>query len=123
MGTEFVLCVDDSPAMLKLRKSRLEKYGYSVQTALTVSAAIRFLEQDKAALVLLEYKHEGMDAEAVAYQIKHRFPRVPIVLMSAYSDMSERILWLVDEYVMKSAPLEQLLATIQRVGHLPAIAA
>ncbi|MGA2990860.1 MAG: hypothetical protein ABSD88_10345, partial [Candidatus Korobacteraceae bacterium] len=46
--------------------------------------------------VLLEYKLEGMDAEAVAYQIKQRFPRLPIILLSAYSQMPERILWLVD---------------------------
>ena len=54
------------------------------------------------AAVLLEYQLEGMDAEAVAYQIKQRFPKLPIILLSTYSEMPERILWLVDEYVMKS---------------------
>ena len=43
-----------------------------------------------------------MDAEAVACHIKHRFPNLPIILLSAYREMPERILWLVDEYVMKS---------------------
>ncbi|MGA2648235.1 MAG: hypothetical protein ABSF15_26390 [Candidatus Sulfotelmatobacter sp.] len=48
---------------------------------------------------VLEYKQEGMDAEAVACHIKQRFPKLPIILLSAYCEMPERILWLVDEYV------------------------
>ena len=60
------------------------------------------------AAVLLEYKQEGIDAEAIACQVKQRFPHLPIILLSAYSEMPERILWLVDEYVMKSELPEQL---------------
>jgi CheY-like chemotaxis protein len=52
--------------------------------------------------VLLDYKLEGLDAEAVAFQIKQRSPHRPVLLLSAYSEIPERILWLVDEYMMKS---------------------
>jgi hypothetical protein len=38
-----------------------------------------------------------MDAEAVACHIKQQFPNVSIILLSAYSEIPERILWLVDE--------------------------
>jgi hypothetical protein len=55
-----------------------------------------------------------MDAEAIAFQIKQRFPNHPIVLLSAYSEMPERVLWLVDEYVMKSEPIEGLVQVIER---------
>ena len=65
------------------------------------------------AAVLLEYKLEGMDAEAVACHIKQRFPNLPIILLSAYSDMPERILWLMDEYVMKSEMPERLVRIIE----------
>jgi len=68
------------------------------------------------AAVLLEYKQEGMDAEGVACYIKKRFPSLPIILLSAYCEMSERILWLVDDYVMKSELRERLLSTIERVA-------
>jgi CheY-like chemotaxis protein len=64
--------------------------------------------------VLLEYKQEGMDAEAVACHIKQRFPTLPIILLSAYSEMPQRILWLVDEYVMKSELPERLVPIIER---------
>jgi DNA-binding NarL/FixJ family response regulator len=67
---------------------------------------------------LLEYKQEGLDAEAVAWHIKQRFPKLPIVLLSADSEMPERILWLVDEYVMKSELTEQLVPIIERAHSL-----
>jgi CheY-like chemotaxis protein len=73
------------------------------------------LEETSVAAVLLEYNLEGMDAEAVACHIKQRFPNLPIILLSAYSELPERILWLVDEYVMKSELPEGLVRIIERV--------
>jgi two-component SAPR family response regulator len=66
------------------------------------------------AAVLLEYKTEGMDADAVACQVKLRFPSIPIILLSAYACTPERILWLVDEYVMRSELSERLIPAIER---------
>jgi two-component SAPR family response regulator len=40
---------------------------------------------------------------------------LPIILLSAYADMPERILWLVDEYLMKSELPERLVWVIERV--------
>ncbi len=109
-----LLCIDDRPQLLQIRKSKLEPLGYSVAVASSPTAAIAMLQNTPVTAVLLEYKSDGMDAEAVAYLIKQRFPRQPIVLLSAYSEMPERILWLVDEYVMRSDPLERLVEAIQR---------
>ena len=109
-----LLCVDDRPHMLQLRKASLEPLGYSVITAGSASSAIAVLENTAVAAVLVEYKTEGLDAEAVAYHVKQRFPHQPIILLSAYSDMPERILWLVDEYVTRSEPFERLAEVIDR---------
>ena len=109
-----ILCVDDRLPLLKIRKGSLEQAGFSVVTAGNAPAAIAALENMTIAAVLLEYKLEGLDAEAVALHIRQRFPDTPIVLLSAYSDMPERILWLVDEYVMRSQPVEKLAETIGR---------
>jgi len=40
--------------------------------------------------------------------IKQRFPNLPIILLSAYSEIPERILWLLDESVMKGELPEPL---------------
>ena len=115
MDSPVVLCIQDTPAQLELRKTTLESRGYRVKIASSGYTAIKLLQETSFDAVLLEYKLEGMDAEAVACHIKQRFPDVPIILLSAFSEMPERILWLVDEYVMKSELPEGLVRTIERI--------
>jgi CheY-like chemotaxis protein len=118
MDSLTLLCIDDRPEMLALRQAALESYGYCVKLASSGYAAIKTLETISVAAVLLEYKQEGMDAEAVACHIKQRFPNLPIILLSAYSEMPERILWLVDEYIMRSELPERLLPIIERARRI-----
>lgn len=110
-----VLCIDDHPELLKVRKAILEYRAFHVETVTSGFAAIKMLEEKSVDAVLLEYKQQGIDAEAAAYQIHQRFPNVPIILLSAYFEMPERILWLVDAYVMKSDLPEGLVRVIERV--------
>lgn len=115
MASPILLCVDDRPELLNLRKATLEPLGYSVATATDANSAIAMLGNMEIAAVLMDYKSDGMDTETVAFHIKQRFSTQPIVLLSAYSELPERILWLVDEYVMRSEPLEGLVRVIERV--------
>jgi two-component system, response regulator, stage 0 sporulation protein F len=115
MDSRSVLCIDDIPQALELRKATLESHGYRVKIASSGYSAMKMLEQDASVgSVLLEYKQEGMDAEAVACHIKHQFPSLPIILLTAYAELPERILWLVDEYVMRSELPEGLVRIIER---------
>jgi len=113
MDSPTLLCID-LPQVLELRKETLESHGYSVKIASSRHTAMKMLEESSVAAVLLEYKHEGMDSESIACHIKQRFPNLPIILLSAYSEMPERILWLVDDYVMKSELPERLVPIIER---------
>ena len=123
MPPPVLLCIDDRPDLLQLRKTILMSLGYSVLTASTAPAAMALLESTAVAGVLMDYRSEGMDTEAVAMQIKRRFPQQQIILLSAYSDLPERILWLVDEYVMRSEPPERVRQVVEQVIHRAAPAA
>jgi CheY-like chemotaxis protein len=114
VGSPILLFIDDRPQMFGLRKATLEPYGYCVKFASSSYTAIKTLEETSVTVVLLEYKQEGMDVEAIACLIRQRFPNLPIILLSAYSEMPERILRLVDEYVMKSELPERLVPSIER---------
>jgi CheY-like chemotaxis protein len=115
MSSPVLLCIDDRPEVLKIRKANLEERGFSVLTATNGPTAISILANTAIAAVLLEYKSEGIDAEAVALNIKRRLPHEPIVLLSAYSELPQRVLWLIDEYVMRSESLDSLVRVIERV--------
>jgi CheY-like chemotaxis protein len=117
MDSPTVLCIDDIPQVLELRKAILESHGYCVEIASSGYSAMKMLEESSVAAVLLEYRQEGMDAEAIACHIKQQFPNLPIILLSAYCEIPERILWLVDEYVMKSELPEGLVRIIERATH------
>ena len=67
-----LLLIDDRAEVLQLRKEHLEPRGYSVLTATNQRDAMAVLETTGVAAVLVEYKAEGVDAEAVAYHIKQR---------------------------------------------------
>ena len=83
MNSSTVLCIDDRSEVSELRKATLESLGYCVELASSGYTAIKMLEETSVAAVLLEYKQEGMDAEAIAWHIKKRFPNLPIILLSA----------------------------------------
>lgn len=110
-----LLCVDDRTQLLQVRKTNLERCGFTVDTATSASAALASLAKTEVASVLLDYKREGLDPEAVAFHIRQRFPDQPILLLSAYSDMPERIFWLVDEYILRSESIERLIEIIERI--------
>ena len=110
-----LLYINDLPDLLTIRKAALESHGCSVQTVATCLEAFRLLEETSFDAILLDYKHEGMDARAVAFKIKQRFPSTPIILLSAFYEMPESILWLVDEYVMRSDMPEGLLRALDRL--------
>jgi response regulator RpfG family c-di-GMP phosphodiesterase len=75
MDVLTLLCIGDRPQLLELRRALLESHGYRVKMALSGHTALKMLENTPVAAVLLEYKTEGMDAEAVAYHVKLRFPQ------------------------------------------------
>src|SRR5260370_7754240 len=82
MEVPIILCIDDQRTVLELRKATLESHGYCVQVASSSYAAMKILEGVPMTAVLLEYKLEGIDAEAAAWHINQRFPNLPTILLS-----------------------------------------
>lgn len=117
MPSAILLCSDQP---LQSRKTGLEMLGYSVCTALNASSAVAALEQSDLAVVLLDYDSMSLDAEQVALNIRDRFPKQPIILLSAHSQTPRRLLWLVDEYVMTSEPIERASEMIEKFRREPA---
>lgn len=56
MPPSVILCVDDRPDLLIIRKAALEKCGYSVETATDAPSAIKKLENGQVAAVVVDDK-------------------------------------------------------------------
>jgi len=115
LASAVVLCIDDQLPALELRKTELESFGFSVAIAHSVLEGMRLLDELPVVAVVLEYKFEGIDTQAVAFHIRHKRPKLPIVVVSAYLDVGEHTREWADVFVQKSTPLRELADTIRRL--------
>ncbi|MDT8067725.1 MAG: response regulator [Terriglobia bacterium] len=110
-----VLCVDDEAVGLSIRKLILESQGYSVLAAENGPDALQLFSSRRIDVVVLDYKMPGMDGGAVAQAMRTINPAVPIILLSAYVDLPQETLALVDRYLTKGEPPPVLLDTVAQL--------
>jgi len=111
-----LLCVDDDPNTLMLRKLVLEAAGYSVRTADSGESALKALAQgEKADLVLLDYLMPGMNGNELAIKLREQYPHMPLIAVSAVGQLPETLLRVVDAHFQKGQGPELLLSTISGI--------
>jgi len=84
-----ILCVDDEEIPLSLRRSVLEKMGYSVLTANSGAEALEQLQKQHVDLVLTDMLMPGLNGVELAREIKRRMPTLPIILFSGVNEIPE----------------------------------
>jgi CheY-like chemotaxis protein len=82
-----ILCVDDEPNSLVLRKLVLEKAGYEVITANSAALALDVLTSRQVNLVLSDQLMPGQTGTELARQIKGRWPAIPVILISGVNEI------------------------------------
>lgn len=108
-----ILCIDDEPNTLKTRQMVLEMAGFSVRTASSGAEGLLILAKDAAIdLVLLDYLMPEMNGEQAAREIRRLYPGLPIVLITAFSEIPGTLLDIVDAYVRKGQDPQLLLVTV-----------
>ncbi len=116
-NTKTVLCVDDDPETLKVRKSLLNSSGYQVRTAASGAEALAILAQDgNIDLVLLDFAMPGMNGDELAGRLRQLYPNLRLIAVSAIGQLPPAFLDLVDAQVQKGHAPETLLATITGVA-------
>jgi len=112
-GTHVVLCVDDHEAVLHFCRQYLESHGYCVLTALNGPDGLRALQAYPVDVLLLDYSMPEMNGEEVAREVRHMYPKLPIVLTSASAvDDDWPVLQRVDAYIPKEELPKRLLGTL-----------
>jgi CheY-like chemotaxis protein len=82
-----ILCVDDEPNSLILRKMVLEKAGYQVLTASSANQALEVLSSARIDLVLSDQLMPGRTGTELAREVKSRFPGLPVILISGVNEI------------------------------------
>ncbi len=107
--TYNILIADDEPEIRELLRLYLEKDGYNVYEAAGGSEALDILGREKIDLAILDIMMPGPDGYRVLQNIR-RSSNIPVILLSAKSGDSDKILGLdlgADDYITKPfVPLE-----------------
>jgi PAS domain S-box-containing protein len=115
-----VLIVEDDAGVAALEQRRLERSGFAVLTAATAEEALRFLEENDVALMLLDYRLPG-DVDGIDFfsRVKEAGYDLPVILVTAFSTEATVIRALrvgVRDFVSKSLDfLDYLPAAVGRV--------
>jgi CheY-like chemotaxis protein len=107
--SHLILCVDDEPVGLQVRKILLERSGYRVLTALGGSEGLEIFATEPVEAVVLDYSMPGMHGGEVAARMRQTKPEIPILLLSAYIGLSTEVISLVDLYMTKGEGAPVLL--------------
>jgi CheY-like chemotaxis protein len=113
--TPRILCLDDKPANLLVRKRLLEQFGCEVVAVHTSQACLQAATQEHFDMAFLDYHlAEGPTGEDVAHDLRVCAPDVVLVMLTGDPGLPESAVRSVDAVLTKglSGP-EQLLQLIK----------
>ena len=113
-----LLVVEDEPTILELLSGSLRFAGFDVLTAASGREALRLAGASRPDLILLDVMLPDGDGFDVVRALRAGGPRVPVIFLTARSDIHERVAGLTlggDDYVTKPFSLDEVLARIRAV--------
>lgn len=111
----LLLIEDDQPLADGLARA-LRQAGYRVDAAGSVGAALRLLDANSYAAVVLDLGLPDLDGSAVVEHLAARRLDTPVLVLSARDGLDERVRLLdigADDYLVKPAALDEFLARIR----------
>jgi CheY-like chemotaxis protein len=117
VNSAAVLCIDDEPDAIKIRKLLLESEGYRVFDATTGEEGLRLFRSQKVDVVIVDYWMSGMNGLAVAREIKKLSPAMPIIMLSGFSELPGEAVGIADRWILKGRSAQDLLNAISTLTH------
>ncbi len=111
-----ILIVDDDQNILRLYKEELEEDGYVIVTASSGKEAMEQFEREVPDLVTLDILLPDVDGIKLLRQMKEKRPRLPVIMSTAYDYRDDFAVWASEAYIVKSADLTELKATIKKLA-------
>lgn len=111
-----ILVVEDDPSVQKALKRVFESEGYTVEIQGNGQSALESFKAAHPAIVILDLRLPKVSGSDVCKAIKAQSPTQPIIVLSATSDVSDKVLLLelgADDYVTKPFSPRELLARVK----------
>ena len=120
MKTEHkrVLVIEDDPDIGAMLTLNLSSEGFAVAVETSGEAGLRWLQREAPLLLVLDLMLPGIDGLQVCRKVRERDDYVPIIILSAKSSETQRVLGLelgADDYLTKPFSTAELTARIHAV--------
>ncbi len=112
-----ILIADDEEALQRLYKEEFEEDGYEVILAGNGKEVLSRLEDPDHVpdIIVMDIRMPEMNGIDTLRTIKEKYPRMPVILCSAYSEFKQDFsVWASDDYVVKSSDLTELKEAVKR---------
>jgi DNA-binding response OmpR family regulator len=112
----LVLVVDDEPAIRVALERALRLEGFAVSTAADGAAALAAVAAEQPAAIVLDVVLPDIDGFEVAARLRATGDDVPICILSARDEVSDRVAGLqagADDYLVKPFAVEELVARLR----------
>ena len=81
-----ILLVDDDAAILDAERQVLVEHGFRVTVARDGAEALRAIDTDPPAMIVLDVQMPGIDGPTFARELRTRLRRVPLVILTGVAD-------------------------------------
>ena len=116
-----LLLAEDEKALSKALAAILERNNYSVDTVYDEQSALDYLEMDNYDGVILDIMMPRMDGLTVLRKVREKGNRIPILLLTARSEVDDKVEGLdagANDYLAKPFHPKELLARIRAITRI-----
>jgi two-component system, OmpR family, alkaline phosphatase synthesis response regulator PhoP len=111
-----ILVIEDDPAVQKALKRLFETEGFVVEIQSDGRSALQSFQNSAPVAIVLDLRLPKLSGRELCKEIKAQAPALPIVVLSAASDVADKVLLLelgADDYVTKPFSPRELLARVR----------
>jgi two-component system, OmpR family, KDP operon response regulator KdpE len=111
-----VLIVDDEPSIRRALRTTFCTLGFDIAEAVTGEQALPLLRAANFDAVLLDVNMPGMGGIEACREIRRRFPRLAVLMLTVRDDEDDKVEALdagADDYVTKPFPIRELVARVR----------
>lgn len=112
-----IIIVDDDKNICELVRLYLTKEGYDVKCAYAGRQALKLIEEEKPAAVILDVMLPEIDGIEVLKQLRQT-SKIPVIMLTAKGETIDKVLGLelgADDYVVKPFEPKELIARLRAV--------
>ena len=111
-----ILIIEDDRAVQRALRHLFESEGYAVEVRSDGKSGVEAFQASAPAAIVLDMRLPVLSGRDVCREIKQQAPAQPVVVLSAASDVSDKVLLLelgADDYVTKPFSPRELLARVR----------